>query len=319
MRRIVLAAATWVGTALAGVGASAAPDDRIEASNAQAAAGAVNGNFNIAPENFDRWVFQGSRNIDGAREQLRSHVLLQLDELTRKCGLTESQREKLLLAARADEKRFFDAVEIVRKKFLEVRHDQNAFNAIWQDIQPLQQRQSVGLFGASSFFGKTLRKTLNAEQVTQYGVIDEERRQFRWRAAVDVSLLTLEDAVPLQHAQRERVIELLLERTQPPRAFGQYDHYVVRLRLSQLPERELRPLFDERQWKLLQAQFGQVRGMEQFLVQNGVLEPQDLADHDRAPVRLQPAVSRTEPAYAPADATLPDNRPLPEQHGRRVP
>lgn len=281
-------------------GLGAAPDDRVEAPRAEQAAAAAQVQFNIAPENFDQWVFPGVRNASGAKERLQSQVKLQLDELTRHCGLTPLQQKKLLLAASGDTQRFLEEVEVVRKKFLEVRQDQNGFNAIWQEIQPLQMKQAAGLYGASSIFGKTLQKTLAPEQIRELRMIEDERRQFRYRASIDLSLLTIENAVPFRHAQRERLIELLVDRTEPPQVFGQYDHYVVLLRLSQLPEDAVKPLLDERQWKLLQAQFAQARGLEQFLVQNGVL------DRDRVKA-LRPSSTRNE--HAPADASRAANQP----------
>jgi hypothetical protein len=42
--------------------------------------------------------------------------------------------------------------------------------------------------------------------------------------------------------------------------------------MSKLPPEKLKPLFDERQWKLLQQQFQQSRGMESVLIQNGIIE-----------------------------------------------
>lgn len=290
---VALSAAVMCGTL------EAAPDDRVEAPRAEAAAAAAQGQFNIAPENFDQWVFQGSGNVAGARQRLQSQAKLQLDELTRHCGLTPLQRQKLLLAAGGDEKRFFEEVEVVRKKFLAVRQDQNAFNAIWEEIQPLQMKQASGLFGESSLFGKTLQKILTSEQIAKRQTIEDERNRFRYRSSIDLSLLTIENAVPFRHAQREQLVELLVDRTEPPKVFGQYDHYVVLLRLSQLPEGEIKPLLDERQWKLLQAQFGQARGLEQFLVQNGVLSKEQV----RA---ARPGTTRND--RGPADAARAANR-----------
>ncbi|MDO8944207.1 MAG: hypothetical protein Q7U75_13545, partial [Desulfobacterales bacterium] len=100
--------------------------------------------------------------------------------------------------------------------------------------------------------------------------------------------------------QRERLVELLVERTEPPQVFGQYDHYVVLLRLSQLPEDEVKPLLDERQWKLLQVQFGQARGLEQFLVQNGVFTKEQVKTG-------RPGTTRKD--GAPADAARAANQP----------
>ena len=251
--------------------AFAAPDDD-DFEAAVAADVQVNQRFMRQEANFDQWVFQGIGSEVAGRARINSHLKLKLDELNRVCDLTEDQQKKLTLAARGDMKRFFDQVEEVRRKFLKVKNDPNGINNVWQEIQPLQQKQAAGLFGDTSFFAKTIRKTLTDEQQAKYRIVLEERRRFRYRAAIEVSLHTLGNAVALRHDQHEAVLKLLVEETQPPYVFGQYDHHAVMYEMSSLPAAKLKPLLDERQWKLLQQQFNQARGMEAFLVQNGIID-----------------------------------------------
>ena len=75
---------------------------------------------------------------------------------------------------------------------------------------------------------------------------------------------------------------MLLEETKPPRKFGhQYDYYVIMWQAAKLPEDKLKPLFDDVQWKVLNQQFAQMQGMEQWLKQFGVLSLEaDAADGD---------------------------------------
>jgi hypothetical protein len=268
----------------------AAPDDQ----EPPPAAAVANEGFFMAEENFDQWIFQGVGNANAGRERIKSRLKLQLDELDRVCGLTETQKQKLTLAAHGDTKRFFDQVEEVRKRFQAVKNDQNAFNQIWQEIQPLQQKQMTGLFGETSFFAKTLRKTLSTEQAAKYKVVVDDRRRFRYRASIEVALMTLENSVALRHEQHAALSKLLIEETQPPHVFGQYDYYLVMHQLSKLSEQKVKPLLDERQWKLLQQQFVQFRGMEAFLVQNGMIAKDD----------KDQVVQNTDDA--PADATKPE-------------
>lgn len=233
---------------------------------------AVNRGFMVAEDNFDQWVFQGSRTAAAGRERINSHLKMKLDELHRICNLTEDQQKKLRLAARGDMKRFFDEVEEVRRKFLKVRNDQNAFNNLWQEISPLQQQQAKGLFGDTSLFTKTIRRTLTDEQQAKYQLALEDRRRFRYRAAIEVALHTLGNTVALRHDQYEAVLKLVIEETRPPYVFGQYDQYAVMYAMSNLPTAKLKPLFDDRQWKLLQKQFDQSRGMEGTLIQQGIID-----------------------------------------------
>jgi hypothetical protein len=244
----------------------AAPDDHEPPAEPQ-----VNGQFEVAEVNFDQWVFQGAGNADAGRKRISSWLTLKLNEVDRACGLSDEQKQKLTLAAGGDVKRFFDEVEVVRKKFMAVRKDQNAFGQIWQDIQPLQAKLATGLFGDRSLFAKTLHKTLAPEQVAKYDAIQEERRGFRYRAAIEVSLVTLENTVPLSSDQRERLIKIMIDETQPPDAFGQQDQQYVMYALANVPKEHVKSLLDERQWKLLEPQLNGHRNMKQFLVQNGVI------------------------------------------------
>lgn len=270
-------------------GAHAAPDDVEPAEPNQA-----QGEFNIDESNFDQWVFQGNGNAAAGKERLKARLNLQVAEIDRLCGLTSEQKEKLLLAARGDSKKFFDQVEEIRKKFLAVKNDQHAFNNIWQDIQPLQRQISIGLHGETSLFYKSLQRTLTSEQMRRYRDVQDDRRKYRYRASIEVVLTNLENSVPLKHSQHEALVKLILEETPTPIAFGQYDQYLIMHHLSKL-EAKVRPLLDDRQWKLMSTNFDQARGMEQFLIQQGLLPKEEL----RAGNRLA--------EDAPADAARVEN------------
>ncbi len=233
----------------------------------------VNGGFFVQEANFDQWIFQGSGNAAVGKARIQSSLKMKLAELRRVCNLTEAQSKKLSLAARGDMQRFFEEVETIREKFLKVRNDQNAFNKIWQEINPLQQQQAAGLFGDSSFFAKTVRNTLTREQHDQYQVVLDDRRRFRYQAAAELALHNMSHTVALRHDQHEAMFQLIIEETQPPLTFGQYDQYFVFYSLAKLPNAKLKPLLDDRQWKLLQQQLQQGRGMEPFLMQHGMIEP----------------------------------------------
>ncbi len=68
----------------------------------------------------------------------------------------------------------------------------------------------------------------------------------------------------------------MLDETKPPLNFGQYDHYLVMYRLAHMPPARIQPLLDDRQWKALQPQLNQYRGMQSFLIQQGLLPPEDV-------------------------------------------
>jgi hypothetical protein len=221
---------------------------------------------------FDQWMFQGAVNSPSeARKRIDRSLKLQLAALELKHQLSEDQKKKLELAARGDVKRLFSAIEELRAKFQKVENDNNQLGAMWQQIQPLQRQLTRGPFGPGSLFAKVLSKTLSAEQSAQEEALRRERRAFRYRAAIDVSVSMLEDAVPLRSEQREKVIKLISDKSQPPLAFGQYDYYYVMYQLSQINSKEVKSLLDERQWGQLQPIMMQMRGMRQMLIQNDAM------------------------------------------------
>ena len=232
-------------------------------------------NFEMPENQFDAWVFQNLQTVAAARKKLDQMLSLQMDDVDRACQLSETQRKKLQLAGRGDILQFFEQVEVVRKKFLLVRKDQQKFNEIWQDISPLQVRFQSGLFGEDSFYHKTLRNMLKGEQLSKFSQVDGERRTFQYRAKVELVVAMLENAMPLRDEQRQKLITLIFEQTKPPRFFGQQDYYIVMWNLSKIPENTLKPLFDESEWKILKQQFNQVRGLEQWLKQSGAFAKEE--------------------------------------------
>ncbi len=235
------------------------------------------GNFEVQENQFDSWIFQNVQTA-AARKRLEQMLTLQMDDVDRACQLTEAQKKKLQLAGRGDVVRFFDEIEVVRKKFLLIRKDQQKFNEIWQDISPLQVKFQAGLFGDDSFYHKTLRNMLKGEQLSKFTTVDDERRKFQYRAKVELVVAMLENALPLRDEQRQKLIKLIVEETKPPRHFGQQDYYIVMWNVSKIPEKRLKPLFSDAEWKALNQQFQQVRGLEQWLKQSGALAKDEVEE-----------------------------------------
>jgi hypothetical protein len=225
----------------------------------------------IDPANFDQWVFQGARTAAAARAQIDSRFKLQLALVDRVYQLSDEQKAKLQLAAEGDTARFFDEVEVVRRKFLAAANDQNAIGQIWQHIQPLQMKLAAGLFNDQSLYAKVLAKTLDGEQSKQHREILEERRRYRYRATIEAAVATLDDGVAFNDKQRQTIIQMLVDKTNPPQSFGQQDYFLVLYRLSTLPQDDLSQVLDVRQRKLLAPQLEQGRSMKHNLIQNGII------------------------------------------------
>jgi hypothetical protein len=229
----------------------------------------------VADENFDQWVFGGRGTAAVIRKRFDSQLFLQVEEIERMCGISEEQKLKLQLAGRGDIKRLFDRVEELRKKFQLVKNDQNKFNEFWQDVQPFQVVFSQGVFGPSSLFNKTLKNTLSADQSANYLLADRDRRMFQYRSTVEAIIGMLDQVVSFRAEQRQKLIDLIVDRKRLPRVFGQYNYYLVLYQASQLPEVKLKEFLDEPQLKALQKVFNQVRGYESFLKSNGYLPEVD--------------------------------------------
>ena len=245
--------------------------------------------FEIQENNFDQWVFQNLQTAQAARTKLDQMLVLHIEDVDLGCQLAELQKKKLQLAGRGDIKRFFEEVEVVRKKFLLVRKDQNKFNEIWQEISPLQMKFMSGLHGDSSLFQKTLHNMLNGDQRKKYESFSGERQKFQFRAKVELVVAILENSLPLRDEQRQKLITLVVEKTAPPKFTGQMDYYIVMWNISKLPEAQLKPLFDNAEWKILNQQFVQVRGMEQWFQQNGALKKDaDDADEEESGKKAKP-------------------------------
>lgn len=237
---------------------------------------AINLGFIVPDDNFDQWVFNLNGTIDKGgvktRQKLRDLADSRIEELDRLCSLTEPQKQKLRLAAHGDIVRLFDQVELVRAKFSKVRNDQNKFNQIFQDVQPLQTAINSEQFGTDSFFYKTVAKTLTPEQVRRFEDSQLDRRRFQYRAAIAIVVAQLENSVPLLEKQRHDLIELTLRETPIPRRFGQYNHQMVLAQMSEIPKAELEKILDPVQARIIHEQLGQIRGMKRWLIQQGILD-----------------------------------------------
>jgi hypothetical protein len=237
------------------------------------------------------WLFGGGRNADAARTRLESLLALEIDRLDKQCtttdaqeqkvALSEAQKKKLRLAGQGDIKRFFDKVAEKKRKFDLLKNDQQRIGEIFQEIQPLQNTFNAGIFGDGSFYSKTVKNTLNQDQAERYAKVLRDRDLFRYRARVDLVVSMLDNSVGFSAAQRKEFVKLLLEETKPPKHFGQYDTQVVLLQAARLPEGKIKPIFDEAQWRILNRQLTQAKGMEVFLKRNGFLDD-DKADPNKA-------------------------------------
>jgi hypothetical protein len=205
---------------------------------------------------FDRWV-SGGKTRDQIEHTLESLLAFQVESVAGTCGLSDIQRRKLELAGQGDVKRFLRSVEQLKEKFRQVGQDQQKFNEIAREASPLQMKMQTGVFGDSSLYRKILKQTLDQGQSVRYEQEERQRRKFRYEAKIELVMSNLESTIPLRAEQRQRMVKLLLDETEPPKNFGQYDYYVVLVQARKLGEAKLKPIFDDAQWQTLKRALDQ--------------------------------------------------------------
>lgn len=241
-------------------------------------AAAQNQQFELAEEQFESWMFQNSGNEAGCRKHLEAILSMELAGLERQFELSETQRQKLRLAAQGDIKLFFDKVERARDFFRENRTDQQAINAVFQEIQPLQQRLTGDFFDKDSLFHKVLAATLDERQAEQLQALEEKERVERHHRSVRALVFQAETQLPMIARQREALVELLLEHSRPPVKSSNYDSYVLMYYATEIPDEAFADIFDRPQREALRQFLQRGQQLKPFLEQQGLLAEEESDD-----------------------------------------
>lgn len=222
--------------------------------------------FDLNDQTFNQWLYGNSRPLDVASE-----LSAEIDGVDRVCSLTPEQKQKLKLAGRGDEIRFSERVDELRQRLVGKSYDQNEINEIYQQIQPLAQEYRAGVLGKSSLFYKVLKRTLDDQQQVKFEQVQSERRAARHAAKIKLYIAQLERSCPFTHEQRTALEEILRKETRPANHASEYDSYILMYQAAKIPEEELKEFLDDAQLRVVNMQFQQGRGMEQFLRQQGLL------------------------------------------------
>jgi hypothetical protein len=197
-----------------------------------------------------------NRGNDRANQKLNELLALKVLEVGHTARLTETQRQKLLLAGQGDIVRLDDRVAKLRARYQAGPLTQE----LEQEMDRENRRTSLDLrgrlFADGSLFEKTLRKTLTAEQFARCEKMDQKRRAFQHRAGVHMTVLRLSTALGLSDDQWKGLEQLLLRETHPAQIAGDshpaaYFQIVYR-QMQQIPKEKLKPLFEPWQWRALQ-------------------------------------------------------------------
>lgn len=213
-------------------------------------------------------VVFGTGGRSNGHRTIETRLKLHLAELRGACELTDGQVAKLRLAGRGDVSRFFEKFDQIRKK-VSLRE---ADDDIWMNVMQLHAEFRLEMFGPASLYRKVLRRTLSQDQMAAYKKVEDGRQAYRSRATVDMAVVLLENFVPLQEVQRQKLIELLQKKLKPVDA-GEYESYLVLGQIARLDEKELKPLFDEFQWKAMARQFEKFKEIADEIPLDGALAP----------------------------------------------
>jgi hypothetical protein len=196
-----------------------------------------------------------STTIEDARQQSTSALQLQAEAAAEQLALTPEQKAKLVLAGQGDIHRFLADFELFREKIGPRQMSMERWQELNQEIQPLRKRSQDGLHGPGSLFARTLSGILNEQQQAIYKQLQEDRRRRQYLALVQTTVALIDSQMPLTAAQRNRLVELTMTKTEPPPAYGEYytQFYLVIDKMASIPDADLRPLFDDKEWKIMQT------------------------------------------------------------------
>lgn len=218
-------------------------------------------------QSFVQNVFGTQRTYTAARLYCEQALQLQIEFIENAVTLTKGQRSKLELAGRGDIHRFFTDFETVKRGLTFGSIPRDEWQQVWQKAQPLSARYSEGLHGERSLLEKTIASTLEPEQLEQFNAMQNERERMIYADNIRMTLALLDRKVPLTRKQREQITELLLRESEPPEYYGQNNmrFYVVLIELAKLPGEDVREIFTDAEWPVINGMLRQAKAMERTL------------------------------------------------------
>jgi hypothetical protein len=223
--------------------------------------------------NIDNWLFGNRRFSDNPAQKLTQLLKVKADGIARAVGLSDAQKEKLMLAGQGDILRFLERVDEVKLKYKSGPMQQAAWNQVFLEIQPLREiLLRNALFGGESLFAKIERTTFTPQQAAQYENHEHEQHLFQHRTRIVSTVARLSNYLGMRDDQRKQLVQVMLDKTQPQPLLDQADRdqLVGLALLSRLPEKDIRPIFDADQWRALQRLFERVPQTLPMLRQNGI-------------------------------------------------
>lgn len=244
-----------------------APDDFEVDPRAKAAKGNPNfrGNFVITLEQMESWVFNSAgQNRQGWTRNCEKGMKARLAEIEATEPFSEQQRSALKLAMQGDIERVLAQFDKLLEKHPPSADavDQEQYQAIYQDLQPLRLRVSKGIFRKDSLFAKAFRQIATESQWNRLQELEKERRKKRWLLAVQLLVVQLDQACPMRHEQRQALTKVLSERN-PPVIDGEGNSlYIAYSALASTPAEKWKKIFDDRQLPRLEKHMERYQGVQ---------------------------------------------------------
>ncbi len=227
---------------------------------------------------FDFLVY-GREGAEESRRRLAFRLKSRIAQIDRACTLTKEQRNKLAVAGRVDITRTFTRLDELKKQYSVALKDARKQRQVLEEIVPFRKVMAeMDCFGEGSLFSKILKSNLSPQQVASQDKAAKDARMAQHRATVAWVVRSVDTWLLLKPEQHQKLEDLLLAETRPPRKWGEYDYYGLMCQAARLSEKKLKPIFNDDQWRKIQTQLAEALRIEKMLRIEGFLPDEDVAD-----------------------------------------
>lgn len=256
-------------------------DTVVDASQRAAGPGQQRQQVDLAQQ-MNGMFFAPTGNEEKALQQCLRRLLLEVSTLDEVCSLSERQRLKCETAARLDVGRALEGIDAVRRRYAAQTIDlqdpagQREWQRFLQEAQAVQSKlQEAG--GETSLVERVIAGILDDTQRSAWWRETELRTLYQWQSVVDAGMAQIDIALGLTTDQHDAIRGMLMEKplrlnTARLRMHGNhFAPFVCRYALSQIDQKRLESLINQRQRKTLRTFIDQGKGMAAHLKQQQII------------------------------------------------
>jgi hypothetical protein len=121
---------------------------------------------------------------------------------------------------------------------------------------------------------KVARRTLTAQQFASLQELRIDQRRLHYEGHTQAVIETLQKKLSLNDSQVVALRQLARTDTRPPLRWGEADNFsahVVLNHIGMIPDEKLKRIFNDEQWRQMNVELREARGMEKFLRGQGWL------------------------------------------------